>query len=300
MQFLARSLPTAAFVLFMACSGGGGTTPTSPSATPTPAPPTLTFALRGTVRAVPTADASSAAPVGVPNVTVRVVEGVNAGTTAETGVDGSYTIGGLLAGSLTLSATKAGYQQRNTTVTLSGSMTQDIDIRQTCDPWPPEASEILSKLTMPSDLCFVRVVTPARYSFYSAVARTVFVRAEDLADGNVVRHELGHAHQHRVILDAGLPDPRFDDTFIPRWAATPDGQSFLELTGWRFDQSQARPDNPSAGWIERCEPRWCGYPNPVEDSAQVTADYFGPSSRQSQLRDGAPLRFQWATRWVPR
>lgn len=272
--------------------------------TPTPVPAAATFALSGIVRAVPTADASSAAPVGLPNVTVRVVDGANTGKTAETGIDGSYTIGGLLGGSFILSATKDGYQQKNSTVTLSGSMTQDIDIRQTCDPWPREATEMLTKLTMPSDLCFVRVVTAARYSFYSAVARTVFVRAEDLtgvhADGNVVRHELGHAHQHRVILDAGLPDPRFDDTFIPRWAATPDGQNFLELTGWRFDQSQARPDNPSAGWIERCEPGWCGYPNPTEDSAQVTAHYFGPNSRQSQLRDGAPLRFQWATRWLPR
>ena len=280
----------------IACSSGTAAAPTTPSqaaASPTPA----TYTLRGTVRAVPTANASSGAPVGVPDVHVQVLDGPNAGKSTDTGSDGAYQLS-LLAGGLTVSATKNGYQRKDISLTLSASTTQDIDIKQVCDPWPSEASEILAKLTMPNDLCFVQVSTPAVTSFYSAVARTVFVRVQDLAGGNVVRHELGHAHQHRVILEAGLPDPRFDDTFVPRWVMTPEGDDFIRLTGWRLDAPSQNA--PSFGWIEKCESGWsCGYPNPIEDSAQFTADYFGPAS-PSQLQVRAPLRFQWASRWLKR
>ena len=226
---------------------------------------------------------------------VEVVDGPNAGQATNTGPDGAYAIDNLSVGAFTVSATKNGYQRKDITLTLSGATTQDIDIRHTCEAWPPEASEMLVKLSMPEGLCFVRVVTPANNTFYSTFARTVFLRKQE--SDSVVRHELGHAHQHRVILDAGLPDPLFNE-LVPRWVATPTGTDFIRLTGWRLDA--ASQDAPSFGWIEKCESGWsCGYLNPIEDSAQFTADYFGPGS-QSQLRARAPLRFQWASTWLRR
>src|SRR5262249_39991051 len=140
------------------------------------------------------------------DVRVQASDGPDAGKFALSDASGAYNIS-LRTGAVTISALKDGYQQKDIAITLTAATTLDILIRQVCDQWPQEASEELAKLSMPDGLCFVRVTTPAVYSFYSAVARTVFVRAEDLSNPNTVRHELGHAHQHRVILDAGLPDP---------------------------------------------------------------------------------------------
>ena len=141
---------------------------------------------------------------------------------------------------------------------------------------------------MVEGLCLVRAPGTGP-SQYIARDRTVVYVSPAPASGEIgsIAHEICHAHQHRVALDAGTyPGP------LLGWLASPEGTDFVEITGWRLDDDR---------WIEQSEPWSFGYPNPLEESAQFCAAYYNASGffDAADLRRSAPLRYEWATRWLP-
>ena len=163
---------------------------------------------------------------------------------------------------------------------------------------------MMSKLSLPSGLCLIRQQN-GRGSNYRTETRTVYLRMGSPVGGEIaaLTHELGHAHQHQVVLEAGLSEPGFDDDFIPNWASTHEGTRFVQLTGWRHDPT-ADQHRPPFGWKESCE-RWaCGYQNPLEDAAEFTSNYYNVNNiynrSDAQLQASAPNRFQWAQAFLPK
>ena len=161
----------------------------------------------------------------------------------------------------------------------------------------------MTKLSLPSGLCLIRQPNGGG-SNYSTQARTVYLRSGSPVGGEIaaLTHELFHAHQHQAVLDAGLGEPGFDDTFVPKWVATREGTRFVALTGWRNDPA-ADQRYPPFGWTESCERQWgCGYQNPLEDAAEFASNYYNVNNvyntSDAALQSSAPKRFQWAQEFL--
>ena len=127
-------------------------------------------------------------------------------------------------------------------------------------------------------------------AYYDPVRRTVvvltsFERPSSLL-GPIV-HEVCHAYQHRVASDAGFPGVD--------WVKTEQGLDFIATTGWRREGDQ---------WIAGPqEPWWGESPNPLEDGAQVCANWYLPTAPWREgdpdWSYGAPVRRGWAEQWLP-
>jgi hypothetical protein len=124
---------------------------------------------------------------------------------------------------------------------------------------------------------------PANY--YDPVSRTVV-----LAPGqglSTIVHELCHARQHEVVLEALGREP---DVALTQWYLTNEATAFIAATGWV----------PDGGWDEH-GPTFYPLPlpdglglwafNPLEDSAGACAHYL-----LGQPQEAA--REQWAETWV--
>lgn len=71
-------------------------------------------------------EAAPTASVAIPNATVTIADGANAGRTAATDGSGSYTIADLTPGGFNINATAAGFQQSGVGVDLTSSKEADI------------------------------------------------------------------------------------------------------------------------------------------------------------------------------
>ena len=153
-----------------------------------------------------------------------------------------------------------------------------------CEAFPPEVSPMMSVLKMPEGLCLIREA-PTGPSEYWPGRRTIYLRSPASQGGliHVLAHELCHAHQHAVILERSS---FFDDSY----PSTPEGDSFVQLTGWHLE---------NVGWVRSAQSNFTGYPNPVEDSAETCAQWYFPAS-PDYLRTASPERHQWATQWLPK
>ena len=114
-------------------TGGTNTLPISGTGTTaaTTTPP-ATFAVNGTVT-----DGTSHGLL--PNITVQIASGTNAGKSAVTDGSGNYVFSGLAAGTFTLSAAATSYQTTTQQVTLSASTRVDLVLQRTITttPTPP-------------------------------------------------------------------------------------------------------------------------------------------------------------------
>ena len=236
----------------------------------------------------------------VADARVEVTSGPAGGRSTTTSASGSYRLEELPPGTIQLLVTKEGFQDLpETTEVSSDTSVFDMLVRRNCSPWPSEVQHIMARLSLPSGLCLIRQPN-GRSSNYHTQTRTVYLRGGSPATGEVgsLAHEIAHAHQHQVVLEAGLGEPGFDDDFIPKWVSTREGASFVELTGWRHDPN-ADQRRPPFGWSEGpCEPWSCGYPNPLEDAAEFTAYYYGFGLGDPRVT--APERFRWAEEFIPR
>jgi Carboxypeptidase regulatory-like domain/Fibronectin type III domain len=86
-----------------------------------------TFTLNGTVT-----DGTSGAVL--PNSVVQVSEGLNAGKSATADSTGTYTIGGLVPGAFTLSASAVGYQTTARQIAVSADTGIDFVLQRSCNP----------------------------------------------------------------------------------------------------------------------------------------------------------------------
>ncbi len=298
---LARSVILAWVLMLSVARGGSATTsPTPTTTTPTSPSSSATGALTGLVREY----ASSAGDLDpVADARVEVAEGPVAGRSAMTTGSGEYRLEELPTRNIQLRITKAGFQTLETSAQVSPSIaTANLLVRRECSAWPAQILDMMSRLSMPSGLCLIRQQN-GRVSNYQTQTRTVYLRMGAPVGGELgaLTHELGHAHQHQAVLEAGLSEPGFDDDFIPKWVSTREGTRFVQLTGWRHDPA-ADQNRPPFGWTENCE-RWsCGYQNPVEDSAQFTSNWYNVGSVYvgQDLQRDAPNRSQWAREFLPR
>ena len=103
-----------------------------------------------------------------------------------------------------------------------------------------------------------------------------------------IAHEVCHAQQDAVARDAGGRPGATSDYYD-----TEEGRDFIEVTGWRQQDGV---------WVEKCEPWSCGYPSPLEDSAELCATYYDPGrfNEPDHLERFAPKRCAWARRWLPK
>lgn len=97
-------------------------TTTSPTSTTT-TPGATTFSIAGRVT-----DGTSGGVL--PGITVQIVSGVNGGRSAVTNSTGDYTLSGVTAGSVPLSATAAGYQPATIQISLSGNTTVNFVLQR--------------------------------------------------------------------------------------------------------------------------------------------------------------------------
>ena len=112
-------------------------------------------------------------------------------------------------------------------------------------------------------------------------------------------HEICHAHQHRMVIEAGLGDTTVR---LPApqtlWPETPEGEAFFEATGWRRegDAFVGAEDEPEGYQVPRWNPDFPAH----EDFAEVCARWY---MDREGLRTSAPRRFafaeEWLGRWVP-
>lgn len=270
------------FTTCVACIGllfligcGGPTTPT---------PVDQTFTLRGVIQETAPTETTS-----VPGARVEVVDGQHAGKSAITDSSGIYIIPELF-GSVTIQAVKEGYEPDTKSLAVSSAATADFQLHP-ITPWPVELSNMLSKLSVPDGLRLREMPQwQPRLSYYHVPARMVVYISPSPTHGKVgsIAHEIGHAHQHRLVLDVLGREIR---DFVQDWASTPEGRDYLDLTGWQVGQ----PEPP-------CELWGCGYSNALEDNAQFCAQWFDPTppfTGPEYLRRVAPKRYQWAQRWLP-
>jgi hypothetical protein len=104
----------ALLVAVAACGKDGGSSPTAPSPSPTPTPtPTVTYKVTGTI--------SSAAGGGIANATIRVVDGLNAGTSTTTDGGGNYTLTVSNGGGFTIDVAASGYVGTSKGITLTAT-----------------------------------------------------------------------------------------------------------------------------------------------------------------------------------
>lgn len=247
-----------------------------------PAPIDQAFPLRGVVY-----ETAPTETTPVPGARVEVVDGRDTGKAAVTDGFGTYTIPDL-SGQVTVRAEKEGYEPDTKNLSVNSSATADFNIHP-ITPWPAELSNMLNKLSVPDGLRLREVPQwQPRKSFYHHIYRIVVYISPSPTHGKVgaIAHEIGHAHQHRLVLDTG----RELHDWVRDWAATPEGKDYLEITGWQV----SGPEPP-------CELWGCGYPNALEDNAQFCAQWFDPTPPHTgpeYLRQVAPKRYQWATKWL--
>ena len=112
-------------------------------------------------------------------------------------------------------------------------------------------------------------------------------------------HEICHAHQHRMVIEAGLGDTTV--RLLPPqllWHETPEGEAFFEATGWRRegDGFSGAEDEPEGYQVPRWNPSFPAH----EDFAEVCAYWY---MDRDKLRETAPRRFEfaegWLHQWVP-
>jgi hypothetical protein len=117
-------------VLAVAC--GGSTSPTGPSAVQVATPQTASITLSGSVR-----DASNNAPL--PGTDVQIASGPDASKSTATDAAGNYTLTGLRLGVFTVRVTRAGYEIAERTLSASGDVRLDLQLRPgpSCRALPP-------------------------------------------------------------------------------------------------------------------------------------------------------------------
>jgi hypothetical protein len=251
-----------------------------------PSPPT-TFTLSGIVQ-----ETSPLLTPPLAGARVEIIEGPQTGQAAVADAAGSYSFSGLSQQTLTLRVSFQGYEAETTAAIVVAANTRiNFGLGHT---WPPQLLRMLQRLPLPSSLKFKRAPGsgPSFYVPVGAVVGTgvvVYVSPAP-ASGELgsISHELCHAHQDRVRLDAGK-------SAFAEYYDTAEGKSFIELTGWKLQNGT---------WVEPpCEQWSCGYANPIEDSAQSCATYTNPEAYQfagaDYMQRFAPRRYQWATRWLP-
>src|SRR5947208_1490697 len=96
-------------VLLAACGGSSGS---SPSLSTGSAPATATFTVQRIITES-TLTESVNRPIPSADARVEVVDGANAGKATSTSRSGSYSLGGLAQGALTLRASKNGFQSKD-------------------------------------------------------------------------------------------------------------------------------------------------------------------------------------------
>jgi hypothetical protein len=164
-------------------------------------------------------------------------------------------------------------------------------------PFPPEVEAILNRLLVPSGLhlsltTFERPEyvtgggcpggkTPANYNHE---LRRVELNAEwkQCYGGTYeemlfwVTHEISHAHQHRMILNAGLSVGGDPNARLVTWLETPEGRAFMAAGG-----RSNLPKNASV--------------NPIEDFANVCASWY---LRRDDLQRYDPVMYEFARQWL--
>jgi len=168
-----------------------------------------------------------------------------------------------------------------------------------CLAWPPAISDMLAVLTTVDGLCLVSYPSAADApSFmrgldgeYYAGLRTIFyVAGEAGRETAVLAHEVCHAHQDRLAHD------EIGTELVEGWYRTAEGADYLRVTGWRLQ---------SGRWVLQPAPtskRLDGVSSttsPLEDNAGTCALWFDPALGPRFLRRWAPIRFEWAQRWLP-
>jgi hypothetical protein len=136
--------------LFVVSCGGSSPAPTSPTPTPTPTP--TTFALSGGVID------NKVNSTKVPNASLAIADGANAGRTTTSDGAGNYRFDGLTPGTFTVTSSAPNYINGSQSVTLgTTNKTQNIFM----DPVPPpifKASGVGDNVfTLPSYVARVRV-----------------------------------------------------------------------------------------------------------------------------------------------
>jgi len=257
------------------CGSQSGSAPQTPSA-PTPAVP-VRFTVRGVVRETP--------PNPTPalyGASVELVGGPDAiGVLTEE--NGAFTLRNLSAQTATIRASQDGYETETKTVVIAADTSSDFALGHT---WSSEIRLMLDRLPVVEGLKFKRAPGsgPSYYSPSTSPVAVYVSPAPFSGETGSIAHEVCHSHQDRVARAIGLSLSGYYDT--------EEGKSFLELTGW----SRSGPEPP-------CESIGCGgYPNALEDSAQVCAIYYDPghSWNPDFLSRAAPKRYQWAQRWLPK
>ena len=168
----------------------------------------------------------------------------------------------------------------------------------------------MERLSVPEGLCLIRFSDPSETppylreagASYEAVSREVWYLFGSPVGGelNALAHEVCHAHQHRAVLDAGLPVKSNrgwgdENSWGLSWIQTQEGKDFIETTGWHLENGT---------WIEQAEPWSSGYANPLEDAAELCATWYNPGNAKGNLggpaylSNYAPLRYQWAQQWL--
>lgn len=272
----------------MACGGG---TPTSPGTATTTSPATpsaaATFTLSGVVQ-----ETSPSPTPPLAGASVEITQGPQMGQAVLTDANGAYSFSGLSQQTLALRVSLQGYETEITApITVSANTRMNFGLGSS---WPTQLLGMLQRLPLPSLLKFKRAQGSGLSSYVPvggvAGAGVVIYVSPAPATGELgsIAHELCHAHQDRVRIDAGK------STFTDYYD-TAEGKSFIELTGWRLQ---------NGAWVEpTCEQWSCGYANPIEDSAQSCATYTNPEGYQfagsDYMQRYAPRRHQWATRWLP-
>jgi hypothetical protein len=119
-----------ATIAFSDDTGATGSATMSASIARRPAPvppPTTNFALTGHLT-----DGTSGG--ALPNITVQITSGTNAGKSAVTDSSGNYVMSSLSAGTFTLSVAAVGYQTTTQQVTLSANTRVDLVLQRASTP----------------------------------------------------------------------------------------------------------------------------------------------------------------------
>jgi hypothetical protein len=183
---LRRLLPIVLLVLFVACGKDSPTAPTPPVIPPTNPTPSL-YSISGLVTI-----GVSATPV--PNATVRVVDGPNAGANTTTDGSGRYTLNGLTFAGFSLSASAPTYTSVGRGVPLTSGVfatTANFSLLPSV-PWSHEGTGN-NVFDMPNYFTRVRVV--GIYTGYSS---------------NFIVHINGRAGFVNELLGTGWGQTRYD------------------------------------------------------------------------------------------
>jgi hypothetical protein len=152
-----------------------------------------------------------------------------------------------------------------------------------CSEWPGEVAAVLQRLPTPQGLCLVTdgslsCPSGAAACYYPAVRIAVLVfDGSRTAELHAITHEVCHAHQHYVVLQAGLPQWPLE----PSWRQTPQGAAF--------------PDPGSEPWPTGWVP-----PSLLEDMAETCVAWYGTGFYERGILDRMPKHRRWAQEWLPR